>query len=48
MRAGHVDDDAFGRLAEIEGIHEILDRSVEQLPLDPVGPHAAIGADARR
>ncbi len=34
MRAADVDDDTFGRLAEVEGIDEILGRAVEQLPFD--------------
>src|SRR6056297_3231831 len=47
MRAADIDHDAFGGFLEVEGIHEILHRSVEQLTFDVVSAYAAIGADLR-
>ena len=43
--ARDVDHHAVQRLFEIERRHEILDRGVEHLPLDPIGAHPAVSAD---
>src|SRR6056297_945925 len=45
MRTADIDHNAFGGFPEVEGIHEILDRSVKELTFDVVSAYAAIGAD---
>lgn len=47
MGGGNVDHHPLQRLAEVEGGHEVLDRAIEELSFDPVGPTAPIRRQGR-